>query len=76
MDLEAGAGDGDAAREVREGLRRDADAGSIAAGKAWSQRLEAAERASQVQKKDKVLADEDRLEMELLEHASGARDHR
>jgi tetratricopeptide (TPR) repeat protein len=67
---------GDAAREVREGLRRDADAGSVAAGKAWAQRLEEAERAAQAQKKDKVLADEDRLEMELLEHASGARDHR
>jgi tetratricopeptide (TPR) repeat protein len=67
---------GDAVRELREGLRRDGSPQAAETHKAWLQRLEVAERRIQDERKEKSMSEEDRLELELLEQASGAREHR
>lgn len=64
---------GDAAREVREGMRHDSPQG-LESQRGWLARLEDAEKQVDAQRRQRSVSDEDRLDLELLEtHAAGAK---
>ena len=60
---------GEAAREVREGMRRDSAAGAEAA-RAWAARLEEEEKRAREGRKVRALSEQERLDLELLQRAS------